>query len=447
MRKDTDLAVRAIMQWSKKPKWASHLDETLQLHLAPVCEKQGMSEKQALSKIYDEGFGDMLYGLALEDFLTRSFGKKKQNPVDDLLRYKTGKLSTAGRDYLRAIRDSELRLWEVQAVQPGEWVDVEDSFNPGDTFRVIEHSGSQSMRQWDILGARVIKQGAQYWFGGGILMMPRLQSGAIRQSVQNQTAGASKHELCVAIGSAWIEHIISPSIPPMFNSDGEEALFCSAYFQINSENKQELITIFDHCKDFICDDDALSWSWLSDTNKTMPDDSSLPGLVLSRQQDGRQHLGWIRIENQKLVLDCNGKQRTNQGIALIKSLAGNYLQGDPLVEYQTPEQLMQNHKAPDSPVSSQPSLREELGDKEYARIMAEFLDSHYRNVLDQPLEMLDHMSPRQAASSLNQGKVIEWLKYLDSSEVHRADYEGLPQYDTQWIWDELGITRPSSSSG
>ncbi|MFK0570953.1 hypothetical protein [Endozoicomonas sp.] len=442
MGKEIDQAVRLIIQWSKKPKWERFYHETRQLHLLPVCEELGKSEQQALSDINKGGFGDMLFGICLEDFLSRNWGPRQTNPVDDLLKYKGGKLSFTGKNYLRAIKDSALRLWDVVDIDPGEWLDVRDCLRPEDTFRVIEHSGSQSMQHGDIIGARVIKSGGGHRFTGGILMMPRLQALNIKDSIQAASEGLSRHELCGLIGSMWIRQVISPILPALFNTDGEEALFGTVYFRI-TEQIEAIETVLDRHREFSRDgDNPPAWTWLGEGSKTTTGrEASVSGIVLSSQKNGRQCLGQIRLENERLTLDANGKNRVGQGVALIKSLVGDYLVGEPLIKYQTPEQLQQDQEASGSPSSSGPSLREELGDEEYGKIMSDFFDQHYQEVLDQLLPVLDNHSPREAVAEKQLlPKLIVWLRHVDSAEADRADREGLPVYDTQWIWDELGVT-------
>ena len=183
MRREIDPAIQLIIQWSKKLKWNKFYHETLQLHLLPVCKALDKSEQQALLDINEKDQGGTFYALCLEDFLTRIWGPKQQNPVDDLLKYKGSKLNLTGKSYLRAVKNSELRLWEVLDVNPGEWVEIRDCLRPDDTFRVIEHSGTQSMRPWGIIGARVVNLRGRYLFTSGILMMPRLRTD-IREFIQ-----------------------------------------------------------------------------------------------------------------------------------------------------------------------------------------------------------------------------------------------------------------------
>ena len=79
-----------------------------------------------------------------------------------------------------------------------------------------------------------------------------------------------------------------------------------------------------------------------------------------------------------------------------------------------------------------------LATAEERAVIHEYLDRHYRRVLDCPVAMLGEISPRQAAKSANkQEKLVSWLKYVENSAA-RAD-EAIAGYDFTWMWKDLGL--------
>jgi len=51
----------------------------------------------------------------------------------------------------------------------------------------------------------------------------------------------------------------------------------------------------------------------------------------------------------------------------------------------------------------------------------EFLDRHYRRVIDEPIPAIGNVSPRAAIGTPEgRAKVIGWLKYLENGESRRA---------------------------
>jgi len=114
------------------------------------------------------------------------------------------------------------------------------------------------------------------------------------------------------------------------------------------------------------------------------------------------------------------------------------LVGAPVTETQSVESGLKKHRGRKRSLGKEampPILREAA-----ARVMNEFLDRHYRRVIDEPLPAIGNVSPRAAAGTPEgRAKVIGWLKYLENSESHRARKEGTPPYDFTWMWQELGV--------
>jgi len=82
-----------------------------------------------------------------------------------------------------------------------------------------------------------------------------------------------------------------------------------------------------------------------------------------------------------------------------------------------------------------------------AEIVHNTLDQHYRQCLDEPIPALGNKTRRQSArSKTGRQKVIEWLKYLENNELHRAAEAGQEPYDSSWMWHELKLTSPADVS-
>ncbi len=70
------------------------------------------------------------------------------------------------------------------------------------------------------------------------------------------------------------------------------------------------------------------------------------------------------------------------------------------------------------------------------------LDRHYVKILDEPLPVLGHVSPREAArTDAGRSKVVDWLKDMENHVARTGDgTDPMADYDFGWIWRELGIT-------
>ena len=72
----------------------------------------------------------------------------------------------------------------------------------------------------------------------------------------------------------------------------------------------------------------------------------------------------------------------------------------------------------------------------------QFLDQQYLAVLNEPVPMLDDMTPRKAArSKKGREKLVAWLKYLENRTARAGDDSPMATYDFTWMWEELGVAK------
>ncbi|MCE3519914.1 hypothetical protein LXJ58_34745, partial [Escherichia coli] len=92
-----------------------------------------------------------------------------RNIVDDYIRRRGWNESGPTKIYLRALRSSVMSLHEVSEVEPGSGFLVRDLIRGGEPLRVSERSASQTLKQWDRIGARVVQVGGKHLLSGGVL--------------------------------------------------------------------------------------------------------------------------------------------------------------------------------------------------------------------------------------------------------------------------------------
>src|SRR3990172_5800281 len=135
-RSETDKAIRNIMNWADRPEWIEEQKAVFDAHLAPVCERLGHSQEKLAQELAEHGYGDMLFGVMFEDFLSRRSSPDDKNIIDDYLKRRGWRETVPGRRYLQHLRDSVLSLYEVVDVIPGSYCDVRDLVRDGETIRV-----------------------------------------------------------------------------------------------------------------------------------------------------------------------------------------------------------------------------------------------------------------------------------------------------------------------
>jgi hypothetical protein len=72
----------------------------------------------------------------------------------------------------------------------------------------------------------------------------------------------------------------------------------------------------------------------------------------------------------------------------------------------------------------------------------DYMNRHYRDVLDQPVPALGGETPRAAAKTdSGRIKVVEWLKMMENWTAKSAKTNSaMADYNFDWLWIELGLS-------
>jgi hypothetical protein len=459
-------AIDHLASWARRGRWKEACATTLAEHFEPVCRKAQMDE-HGIARLLGEHQYAMVEGCAFEDFLTRRFGPKSTNIIDDYLDHRGWKESIHGRDYLRALRDSVLSVYEVLEVKFGRGLVLHDLIRGGSPIEVNEHLGSESAVKWDRLAARVLAIDGRGYLSGAVLHFPHEAADAVvrifrdaparaRHSVAGKMPNLTEDERrCVeemcsdativladaarVITSVWLAHIVKQlTAPPptLTNFEGEQVVFTKIRFPVVKEARNEVAKMLDGAPDLTRESEPLCWSWHRQDRAesgTRPES----GISLaSWDKTGALVLGHIELRAKWLVLEVNSRTRAERGQEMVRALLGG-LVGRPVTETQSVDSALEEHiRSKRTDVAGEIAFPKE----EATRWIKEFNDRHYRRVIEEPLPAIGNVSPRQAVGS-QQGreKVIGWLKYLENWEERRARDEGTPPYDFTWMWHELGV--------
>ena len=466
-RSDTDKAIRNLMDWAERPEWSEERATVFNAHLAPVCDRIGISQEELGQDLAKNSYGGMLFGIIFEDFVSRRFPDGK-NIIHDYLKRRGWREGVPGRRYLQQLRDSVLSLYEVVEVSPGHHCDLRDLVRGGETFRVHEHMGTQNLVKWDRLATRVLNVNGKYTFSGGILPFPQesaqsllgMLSESRKQFNEEFPRAAGKEVITQKLSSEnldelflrdvgptftviWLthtlEHLHKP-LPELINRDGEALVFTETRFPFLAERFKEIAQRLDAAPEWEHDNpDEHTWIWLS-----QPDaigNKPQRGMAVDSLQEGQRPVsGTLELKPGVLTLTTNSMERAGRGQDALEALLHG-LVGSALSKLQTPEQLMaesEGHQQSDSDRDPIDTVDPEIS----AEIIYNMLDQHYRQCLDESIPMLGDKTPRQCAKSKKgREQVIEWLKYLENNELHRAARQGQVPYDSRWMWEELKLAK------
>src|SRR5215468_4351157 len=460
--------LQGLMKWLTRDEWRDRFAQVYDSHLLPACDQTDLDAKEIRSILGEDWFMRTVWGCAFEDFLTRDFDDGR-NIVDDYLKRRGWKESASTRAYMSALRTSVMSLYEVSDIVRDTSFRARDLVRGGDPILISERSATRSLKQWDRIATRVVQVGSQMLISGAVLPYDRDASEKVLKLLRNVAKRTDKEQrkladlvhrdvnhpaivnafsqtallraAAPAITTVWLIDIIDratvPQIPEVRNAEGDELLFCTLHYPFaEGAAADDLRLALSRCPE-LRQASATFWNWTgpqrsaktlgaqkqplkSRTFTTTLDDSSLV-------------FGSVELKDKGLILSVNSQARAERGrLLLSETLDG--LVAQPLAEIQTLEQCMVTRDP-----APAPNLN--LSKEERRTLIHDGLDRHYRDLLDQPIPVLENKSPRAAVKTAKgRAKVVDWLKTLEN---HTAKFAGsndeMATYNFNWLWTELGV--------
>jgi hypothetical protein len=465
--------LEGLIKWSGREQWADRFEQTLEDHLTSACEETGLEIDDIVSTIGDDHFMGTVWTCAFEDFLTREFDDG-ENAIDDYLKRRGWKESAAVRTYMAALRHSTMSLYEVSDIVRGTSFRARDLIRGGDPVLISERSATQSLRPWDRIAARVVQVGSRTQIGGGVLVFDHETSENLIEGIRkfDLLSCEEKREIAKVNGldfgdqafsefsatvglralaplftTFWlvdaIDRIETPRIPEFHNAEGDELMLCEARYPLAAGTAADDIRAVLEALPEFRPTSATSWSWIGEGKSgakpagaaSEPGGQSRESLTFETwSDDGTLVLGDVQLDDNTLVLSVNSEQRSHRGCRLLSAILGRRV-GLPSVKTESIEQIMTSH---DSAMPNQLDIPED----ERRAIVHDYMDRHYRDVLDQPVPMLGGETPR-AAVKTDDGriKVVDWLKMMENRTAKSAEpNSAMADYDFGWLWMELGLS-------
>jgi len=459
--------LEGLIKWSTREHWADRFEETLEDHLLPACDEANLEIDDVVSTVGEDLFMRTVWACAFEDFLTREF-EDGENAIDDYLKRRGWKESASVRSYMTALRSSTMSLYEVSDIVSGKSFRARDLIRGGEPVLISERNATRGLRPWDRIAARVVQVGSQMQICGGVLTFDHETSEIFLETIRKfeSLSSEEKREFAEANGQEFddaadlspterlraiapmfttfwlvdaIDRIETPRIPDLRNAEGDEFMLCEARYPLaNGKTADDIRAVLEARLEYR-PTSTTSWSWVdpgkSSARGSDRDEASEESLTFETwSDDGALVLGDVRLEDEALVLSVNSRQRSDRGCALLSEILGQRV-GQPSVKMESIEQIMASR---DSAMPHQLDIPEE----EHRAIVHDYMDRHYRDVLDQPVPMLGGETPR-AAVKTDSGriKVIEWLKMMENRTAKSADLNSpMANYSFGWLWTELGIS-------
>ena len=452
--------LKGLIKSSMRDPWRDRFDQILEEHLLPACDETGIEIDDVVSIVGEDLFMSTVWACAFEDFLTREF-EDGANAVDEYLKRRGWKEPASVRSYMAALRNSTMSLHEVSGIVPGESFRARDLARGGEPVLISERSATRSLKPWDRIAARVVQVGSKMQIGGGVLLYEtgtaetciealhelrkpskpkqRKSSKAVRQVFGDTVAAEldsteTLRAISPMLTTFWLVDLIERAgrIPDLRNMEGDELLLCEARYPFAVGTTCDHIqTVLDARPEFRRADTAF-WNWVSlEKPATRASHESL--TFETRLDDDTLVLGGVELKADAVVLAVNSQRRCDLGCTLLSGILGERVR-QPSLKTETVDQMI---------ASAHTTAPQQLDipEEERCAIVRDYLDRHYRDVLDQPVPMLGGKSPRAAVRTASgRIKVAGWLKMMENTTAKAADHNSaLAIYDFGWLWNELGI--------
>lgn len=455
-----------LIAWTRREEWRGAMSDILARHVTQACAGAGL-DVEDLPEIFGNDVDGAIWGAAFEDLVASDLPDGR-NIADDYLKRRGWNEPVATREYITALRQSVISLYEVSDVVPGESMLLRDLVRRSEPVRVFEKSGTLGLHQWDRIGTRVIKLGSGAVISGTLLAFDQDTSEQLLASLGrvSGTAGDMAAELAHELGqmvtaeaaeavqtpdlllgraafvftNLWLASALRSRLddtpPAIVNSDGDPLDFITLRFPLRPGVTLAAIRAALTAVPALRQADTNVWNWLAPPGKPgkRPTRERTGTQWITTMEDGATVLGDVEIADRKVSLSVNSESRAERGRALLEpALQG--LVRPPLVERQDLDQLLAEQRA-----SGQPPPSSGLPPDEERAIIQQQLEEHYRRVLDAPIPSLGHLSPRRAArTAKGREKVVAWLKTLENHSAKRPAGDPIGDYDFGWMWQELGV--------
>ena len=323
-------------------------------------------------------------------------------------------------------------VYQVVRLDPGEGVELEDVLEGGRVF-VHDRGMSFSAEKWGLIFCRVYPAGPYHFAAGGAHAFPPREKGFIKaflsyelEKYQRRYPSASwreflegKPEIFGRLTAKLHERMRRP--PRLVNTDGEPVAICKAHFEVANP------------PDYVAG------------MRTHPE---LEELTASKKEEGVEFvwkerrgektilLGWIVLNGNRLLLECNSRARLTRGSELLGKIGALKKRGEEIKE--ADEILTEVVGRNDEESSGSYDELPEIPPEAHA-YLEEAIRRHYEEWLDHPLPALDGQTPRETARDpLGRQRLIDLIREMEYME-HRQSRPGYVSYDWNKLRRRLGL--------
>lgn len=340
-------------------------------------------------------------------------------------------LSSQERQILAAITASHRSVYQVVRLEPGLGAELENVLEGGRVF-IHDRGFSLSAEKWVLIFCRVYPAGPYHFTAGGAHAFSPREKDFIKAYLSYQLeryrrnyphAGwqsflKARPELFGCLTVKLQERMCQP--PRLSNTDGEPLAFCQSYFDV-ANPEQFLVELRAHPE-------------LQELASSENEETEFAWKC--RRGEETILLGRIALEGNKLLLECNSRERLARGSRLLEQIGSLEHRREEIKEgKEILEEVMAAHDKEVGPKEDElPQLSPEA-----QRCLQEVIRRHYEDWVDHPLPALDGKTPGEAAKDpLGRQTLIDLIREMEYMEK-RGSHLGYVPYDWNQMRRRLGL--------
>lgn len=333
-------------------------------------------------------------------------------------------LPAQGRQWLEAIGERPMGLYEVVEAKPGEGLRLQDTLRPGKApVWVRERSASRSLVQWDTLGARLAIQDGEWVLTGAVYPLSRDVANECRDEILQDMRGAdwdsdlARDLIGATISAYWLETLLTVEAPPEW---------------VDASTREPLMLTTEHYR-------VKEWSGLEEVLAQQPDveGSREDDWVWFAELEGDMRRARAALNVRKpngLEVFCRTIKLADEARAWLEGIAGRFL------EHRTREVV--DPRFTKARETDPTRRRERLPPQLESELVHQFLRKHYENWAEEPIPALGNRTPRESVrTAKGRQAVADLLKSYEQKEARRARQDGTPVFEFGFLWERLGLKR------
>ncbi|MGH7657071.1 MAG: YecA family protein [Gemmatimonadales bacterium] len=341
-------------------------------------------------------------------------------------------LTPGQREFLQRMGASQVRLYEVTAVRLDQGLDLRDLWTDT-TIAVAERLATHELRQWDVLGARVITgpagapvvEGTPYRYtpdqSPWILDRLRGFKRAAPKGIDEQTFFK---RAAIVLHQEWLDLVALRPMPQVVTAEGDSFMMVRAFFDVR--NPAQIALALAGRPEFVVQEDG--------------------NHVWVEVEDSGRVLGTVVASGERLVLETMSEERADRGREVLESVLGDAVNFRAM-RLESPDLESMRDEAMRPGTRTRQREGEGIPPEMEADMVKQVYRQHYESWLDESIPALGNRTPRKAARLKTvRPKLVALLKGLES-QMARDRREGRPAIDVGWMWEELGVDREQGMEG